>query len=46
MPMFSAPNMDVISTGPVVNLVMLNLVLEAKLELHGFASRKNLRHKA
>ena len=46
MRMFSARNMDVISTGPVVNLVMKNLVLEAKSELHGFASRKSLGHKA
>jgi hypothetical protein len=37
MRMFSARNMDVISTGPVANLVMKNLVLEAKSELHGFA---------
>ena len=31
MRMFSGRNMDVISTGPVVNLVMKNLVLEASL---------------
>jgi len=46
MPMFSAPNMDVISTGPVVNVVMKDLVLETKSEFHGFASRRSLRHKA
>ena len=46
MRMFSARNMDVISTGPVVNLVMKNLVLEAKSEFHGFASRRSLGHKA
>ncbi len=31
MPMSSAPNMDVISTGHVVKLVLLNLVLWASL---------------
>lgn len=46
MPMFSARNMDVISTERVVNVVMKNSVLEAKSELHGFASRRSLRHKA
>jgi len=39
MRMFSARNMDVISTGPVVNLVMKNLVLEAKSEFHGFVGK-------
>ena len=45
MPMFSARNMDVISTEHVVNAEMKNLVLKAKSELHGFASRRSLRHK-
>ena len=46
MPMFSARNMDVISIGHVADVVMKNLVLEAKLELHGCTSRRSLRHKA
>ena len=46
MPMFSALNMNVISTEHVVSLAIKNLVLEAKSELHGFASRRSLRHKA
>ncbi len=36
---FSARNMDVISTGPVVNVEMKNLVLKAKSELHGFVGK-------
>ena len=39
MRMFSARNMDAISTEPVVNLVMKNLVLKAKSELHGFVGK-------
>ena len=39
MRMFSARNMDVISTGPVANVVMKNLVLKAKSELHGFVGK-------
>jgi len=31
--------MDVISTGPVVNVEMKNLVLKAKSELHGFVGK-------
>jgi len=46
MRMFSGRNMDVISTGPVVEVVMKNSVLEAKSELHGFAGRRDMRHKA
>ena len=46
MRMFSARNMDVISTGPVVNVEMKNLVLKAKSELHGFVGRRDMRHKA
>ncbi len=36
---FSARNMDVISTGPVANVVMKNSVLEAKSEFHGFVGK-------
>jgi hypothetical protein len=44
--MFSARNMDVISTGHVINVVIKNSVFEAKSELHGFAGRRDMRHKA
>ena len=46
MPMFSARNMDVISIGHVVNVVMKHLVLEAKSELHGLAGRRDMKYKA
>jgi hypothetical protein len=46
MPMFSAPNMNAISIEHVVNVVMKHSILEAKSELHGFASRRSSWHKA
>ncbi len=46
MPMFSARNMNVISTEHVVKLVLENLVLKAKSELHGCANRRSLGQKA
>jgi hypothetical protein len=45
MPMSSARNMDVIFIGHVISVLMKNLVLEAKSESHGRASRRSLRHK-